>query len=218
MEDARGLRDRKKQRTRAAIAEVAMRLFEREGFDRVTVARIAASAEVSEKTVYNYYPRKGDLFFDESDAILAALLRTIRERAAGEPALVAVRRFLSDGFGRIGSARPPGPASRFRRLVEESAMLRSAQREMFARFETALATALAGETGAEPGAVEPFVAAVALVGVFRARFEQRPTGTDPAALQVELARRTGHALDLLERGLGDYAVAPGGGDLTDHRE
>ena len=42
-----------------------MRLFVQRGFDHVTVAEVAAEAGLSEKTVFNYFPTKEDLFFDE---------------------------------------------------------------------------------------------------------------------------------------------------------
>ena len=60
-----GLRETKKLATRQQIADVAMRLFVQRGFDQVTVAEVAAEAGVSEKTVFNYFPTKEDLFFDE---------------------------------------------------------------------------------------------------------------------------------------------------------
>jgi AcrR family transcriptional regulator len=61
--DPPGLRERKKQRTRELIAETARELFVERGFERVTVAEIARSSEVSEKTVFNYFPTKEDLVF-----------------------------------------------------------------------------------------------------------------------------------------------------------
>ena len=69
-----GLRERKKQRTRELIAESARRLFVKRGFERVTVAEVARAAEVSEATVFNYFPTKEDLL---------AVARIIR----GSPAL-----------------------------------------------------------------------------------------------------------------------------------
>ena len=69
-------------------------------------------------------------------------------------------------------------------------------------FEQDLAALLAEETGAPPGAVEPFIAAVALVSVFRVNFEGRDSDTEPPG------QRAQRALDLLEHGLGSYAVSP----------
>jgi hypothetical protein len=72
---------------------------------------------------------------------------------------------------------------------------------MFGRYEAALASLLAEETGAEPGSVEPFVAAVALIAVLRAPFEAGPSSAKPGQ-DVAIA-----ALRLLSRGLASYAVA-----------
>jgi AcrR family transcriptional regulator len=57
-----GLRETKKLKTRQEIAGTAMGLFARRGFDHVTVAEVAEAAGVSEKTVFNYFPTKEDLF------------------------------------------------------------------------------------------------------------------------------------------------------------
>ena len=103
---------------------------------------------------------------------------------------------------RVGDRRPPEPSPRFRRLVRNSPALRAHQREVFARFEQALAAALAEDTGAPPDAVEPFIAAAALVSVFRVNLEGRDSDAEPPGQRVE------RALDLLEHGLGDYAVSP----------
>jgi len=204
MNESGGLRERKKRRTRRTIADAAMQLFMSDGFDRVTVDDVAAAADVAPKTVYNYFASKADLVFDESDAILADLLSAVRDRSHGESALTAVGRFLAR---RKPENRPAGPSAAFRRLIDESTSLRAARREMFTRFETALAGVLAEETGTAPNAVEPFVAAVALVSVFRARFELSPDSSAPEAVQAELKLQARRALALLEDGLGHYATS-----------
>lgn len=58
-----GLRERKKQQTRQALYEAATRLFMAQGYDRTTVAEIAAEAGVSTKTLFNYFSGKEDLLF-----------------------------------------------------------------------------------------------------------------------------------------------------------
>jgi AcrR family transcriptional regulator len=197
-----GLRERKKERTRQAITDAAMRLFLEHGFDNVSIIKIAAAAEVSVQTVYNYFPAKADLVFDEADQITGDLQRAVRHRPPGQSALSAIRGYFASISARAGGRRPPEPTPRFRRLVRNSPALRAYQREIFARFEQALAAALADETGAPPDAVEPFIAAAALVSVFRVNLEGRNSDTEPPG------RRAERALDLLEHGLRDYAVSP----------
>lgn len=197
-----GLQERKKQRTRQQIGAAALGLFLDRGFDNVTVAEIAAAAQVSEKTVYNYFPTKAHLVFDDDEAVLEALLAAVRDRAPGESALTAIRRALSELAGRIGAGRPAG-ARAFRRMVADSASLRTHQRAITTRYEHALADVLAEQTGAPTGSVEPFIAAVALVGALRAGFEAREVSGG-------VGKAIDGALDLLEAGLSDYAVAAGG--------
>src|SRR5947207_3879556 len=98
-----GLRETKKLRTRQEIADHAMRLFATRGFDHVTVAEVAAAAGVSEKTVFNYFPAKEDLFYDEVPARAAALAAAIRGRAPGESILSALRRLQAAECPRLSS-------------------------------------------------------------------------------------------------------------------
>ena len=70
-----GLRERKKQKTKAAIQRAAMRLFKKQGYEETTVEQIAAVAEISESTFFNYFPNKEDVvIYDEYDPMLFAAL------------------------------------------------------------------------------------------------------------------------------------------------
>lgn len=89
-----GLRERKKRRTRRAIQEIALDLFEKQGFDATTVEQIAAAAEISPSTFFNYFPSKEDVVaFDEYDPILYEVLAS---RPADEPAVEKVRHMMLD--------------------------------------------------------------------------------------------------------------------------
>src|SRR6266511_1621099 len=96
-----GLRERKKQQTRQLIADTARRLFTEHGFDSVTVAAVAAAANVSEGTVFNYFPTKEHLFFDGMENYEADLLTTIRDRGPGESVLAAFGRFVIERSPRL---------------------------------------------------------------------------------------------------------------------
>src|SRR5690349_24221987 len=91
-----GLRERKKQAQRRAIAGAALELFGERGFDAVTVAEVAARAETSVQTVFNYYPTKEDLMLWGRRHQEAELLRAVRERAPGVPVLDAVEARMRD--------------------------------------------------------------------------------------------------------------------------
>jgi AcrR family transcriptional regulator len=69
----RGLRERKKAKTRAAIQAHALRLFCEQGYDATTVEQICEAAEVSESTFYRYFPNKPDVvLWDEFDPLIVA--------------------------------------------------------------------------------------------------------------------------------------------------
>jgi AcrR family transcriptional regulator len=200
-----GLRQLKKEQTRQCIAETAMGLFIKRGFDHVTVAEVAAAAGVSEKTVFNYFPTKEDLFFDEVDEKEAALLTAIRARP-DESIIAALRRYQVADCGRMSS---PGFAE-FARLIEESPALRAKELEVMARFQRTLTEALRDEVGLSE--VEAQVAATLLIGVhwivFVTARERALAGKHGPAAARRLRADLNRAYDLLERGLGDLATEP----------
>jgi AcrR family transcriptional regulator len=200
-----GLRDLKKQQTRTAIADTALRLFMKRGFDHVTVAEVAEAAGVSEKTVFNYFPSKEDLFFDEVDEREAALVIAIRERRPDESILAALRRSQLAGCGRMCSEGFAG----FARLIEASPSLRAKELEVMARFTRTLADTLEEELGCDD--LDARVAASLLVGVHWQFFviarQRALAGHHGPAATRRLRADLEHAYELLERGLGDLGAS-----------
>lgn len=203
------LRERKKQQTRQTISHVATGLFIERGFERTTIADIAAAAGVSKMTVTNYFPRKEDLFFDAADTVINAPARTVADRAHGESALTALRRAYLAAAERheplLGRFTPG-----FARLIDDSPALRARLREIYDQQELALADALAQAVGPSAGVLEPRLAALQLAGVHRVLMEEarRRTldGQDDEAFFSGLAASARIAFDLLEPALGSYAT------------
>jgi len=73
-------RSRKRLATRQGISDAATRLFIERGFDHVTVDEIAAAADVGRMTVFNYFPRKEDMFFDRDEEGRDLLCEALRRR------------------------------------------------------------------------------------------------------------------------------------------
>src|SRR5438132_2421796 len=168
MAAAVGLRERKKQQTREEIFEAARRLFGERGFDAVTVAEIARAADLSEVTVFNYFPTKEDLFFGGMEVFEERLLEAVRGRAAGESALAAFRRLVVDSFSRVAAEENAPVIARSAALIDASAALQARELEVVARYTRLLAAMLAEETGDSAAAVEPWAVASALMGTHRA--------------------------------------------------
>ena len=87
-----GLRERKKLRTRRAIASAALRLFDERGFEETTISDIAAAADVSPRTFFSYFPSKDAVVFAELDERLADIDARLAERPPGETPLMTFRR------------------------------------------------------------------------------------------------------------------------------
>jgi AcrR family transcriptional regulator len=206
-----GLREFKKHRMRQEIADQAMQLFATRGFDHVTVAEVAAAAGVSEKTVFNYFPTKEDLFYDEVPRREAALREAIRDRAPGESILAALRRLQVQECQRLSS---PGFAT-FARVIEESPSLQAKELEIMARFVLVLTEVVEAELGVDPR--DARIAAGLLVSVhrllFRSARQQALAGRHGPAAVRRLRADLDRAYHLLEHGLGELeraAAAPTG--------
>jgi AcrR family transcriptional regulator len=207
-----GLRERKKQQTRAAIAEAAARLFAARGFDAVTVADVARDAGVSVGTVFNYFPAKEDLFYGQMQDFGIALVDAVRERAPGESVLAAFRRFVLEGTEALADAERADAIARAMRTVSDSASLRAREREIVTRSTRALAELIAEETGSAAGDLEPLVVANALIGAQRALVEYVHGAVLAGTRGRSLARRARSAGERafapLERGIASYVVKP----------
>jgi AcrR family transcriptional regulator len=195
-----GLRESKKLNTRREIADEAMRLFVTRGFDHVTVAEVAAAAEVSEKTVFNYFPTKEDLFFDEVPKREAALVGAIRDRKEGESVLASLRRLQSSECARMCSSG----FAHFARIIEESPALQAKELEVMARFSHVIAEAIQSELHLDER--DARIAAGLLVSVhwqfFRAARAHALAGKHGPAAVRRLRADLSRAYTLLESGLG----------------
>lgn len=220
-----GLRARKKQETRLAISTVATRLFIERGFDAVTVAEVAAAANVSVNTVFNYFSTKEELFFDRGAEFSNWPSQVIGERRRGESAVGALRRAFrkfikndgikSDGTKSDGSILSPR-LEPFLRTMEASPALLARERLLLEASETALAASLARESGSEPddpkaravAALITSVEALLLRETRRGVLAQQPD----AELRLVLSRLGEQAFELLMAAAGDYCARNGEAD------
>jgi AcrR family transcriptional regulator len=209
-----GLRERKKQRTRELIAETARRLFAQRGFEAVPVAEIAREAEVSEATVFNYFPAKEDLFYHRLEAFEEELLATIRDRAPGESVLAAFGRFVTLPRGLLASEDPDQVEhlAAITRVMTESPALLAREQQIYAAYAGALAELLAAETSTSSDDLEPWLVARTLIGLHEALVDysrrEIVAGTRNPTLVRRVRRQAQHALALLAAGLADYGRRP----------
>lgn len=206
-----GLRERKKRQTRQRIRDVAIGLFVERGFDNVTINEVAAAAEVSVNTVYNYFSGKEDLVLPPEEASPRRLADIVRGRRPGESAAGAVLTRLREEVR--GRERRVGLGEGFGRVLE---MMRAAP-TLTARLESlshqmtdALAGVLAEETGAAPGDPLPRVMAWhigSLHALVLSEIGRRTTaGEPPDAIVAAVLRLIDTAQDVLGEHVLAYAV------------
>ena len=166
-------RSRKRLATRQGISNAATRLFFERGFDQVTVDEIAAAADVGRMTVFNYFPRKEDMFFDRDEESREMPRAALRQRAPDVSPLEAlhglVHRLVQEGSPYIEfSDRSQG----FVRTIKGSETLKARARAIRDEFTHAVAPARAGRGGRDPAAPAAHLAAALLVATWTVAFVQ----------------------------------------------
>jgi AcrR family transcriptional regulator len=89
-----GRRERRKAQTRAEVRETAQRLFAERGFDAVTIADVAAAAEVAVQTVFNHFETKEALFFDGRTPWVEGAAASVTQRTPGSDPVAALRAYV----------------------------------------------------------------------------------------------------------------------------
>jgi AcrR family transcriptional regulator len=172
-----GLRQRKRELVRDAIAHAAWDLFASEGYEATSVAEVARAAGVSRRTFFRYFSSKEDIVVGASDALAEDVLAAVARRPATEPPLVAMHRALRPVVeARLADA---DEARAIIRLLRRSRTLRRAMLERHARMEERLARLMARRLGTDPRkdptpALLAFVARAMLDTAFNVWFDQHP--------------------------------------------
>ncbi len=200
MVEPAGLRARKKARTRDTIADTAISLFLTHGFDQVSVADIAAAAEVSKPTLFRYFAAKEDLVLHRFADHQGEAARVVRERPSGMSPLTALHRHLRAGLDRrdpvTGLNDHPEVLS-FHRLVFGTPSLAGRLVQYTLDDEDALAAALGGDVTARLQAAQ--VIAVARV-LARTTWQKLVAGRTADDVYPEAVTEADRAFALLESG------------------
>ncbi|MEI5099205.1 TetR family transcriptional regulator [Streptomyces sp. PmtG] len=200
-----GLRQLKKQRTRQAISDTAIALFLERGFDKVSVAEVAAAAEVSKPTLFRYFPAKEDLvvhrFADHEDEAA----RVVADRGDLSP-LAALRARFLDGLTRhdpvTGLCDAPEVLA-FHHLLYGTPALVARLYPYQDRMERALAAALGDAS------LDARIAAAQILAVHRVlaleNWRRIEAGERAADLHADAVAAANTAFDQLGAGLRRYA-------------
>ncbi|MFL4908998.1 TetR/AcrR family transcriptional regulator [Streptomyces sp. MMS24-I2-30] len=201
-----GLRERKKQRTHAAISDAAIRLFLEHGFQQVSVAQVAEAAEVSKRTLFAYFPSKEDLVVHRLADHESEAARVVRARPPRSAALTALREHFLDGLRErdpITGLNDHPQVRTLTRMILDTPSLVARMERFKAGAERALAEALR-ETSGIPE-LTARLAAVQIVGVQWAlagdNAERLAHGESADARYPGAVADAEHAFALLENGL-----------------
>jgi AcrR family transcriptional regulator len=206
-----GLREIKKAQTRQAIADAAAGLFRTRGFDAVTIEEIAQAAQVSKKTVFNYFPTKEDLVFDHVDDREAALLGAVHACRDGDLTLIESFRALclhqTRLIERLRRKSGHGSGGYFDLVHGNPALLRRLH-EINARLTRELAGALAELSGQRPDDPVVLSVAAALLGaqstLYRSLRARVHSGAGDAAIVRAHRRDVNRVFDVLSSGFADF--------------
>ena len=192
------LRERKRRRTFNEIQEAATRLFIEQGYEQTTIEQIAEAAEVSQSTVFRYFPTKEDLVLtDEYDPQIFA---AIANAPAGESPVASIRRALIDNLGDVFRANPE-PFLERARLMLGVPELRARLYDTMRESEREMARVLAERIGRDPDDFEFRVAVGAITGAMLTALGDW-VESDGRKDMVQLLDR---ALSVLDSGLGGLA-------------
>jgi len=173
----------------------------------VTVARIAAACEVSEQTVFNYFPTKESMLFDRSESTINAVADAVRERGSVSLVEAVVLAALAGGVqpGRRGALVEARQLHLFRLFCDVatgSPTLAGARLADFARFTDEVSVALAKRIGADPIDPEVQLATLVIAGLTRVRqqstFRHVQHATSIAALNDAVRRDLLRAAQIAE--------------------
>ncbi|MGW3849805.1 TetR/AcrR family transcriptional regulator [Streptomyces fagopyri] len=204
--DKPGLRERKKQRTHAAISDAAIALFLEHGFNQVSVAQVAEAAEVSKRTVFAYFPAKEDLVVHRLADHETEIARVVRARPSGIDPLTALREHFLRGLRErdpITGLNDHPQVRRVHQMILDAPSLVGRMERFKTGSERALAQALRETAGTAD--VTARLAAVQIVAVHWAlaqdNAERLAYGEPADARYAGAVADAEHAFALLENGL-----------------
>jgi AcrR family transcriptional regulator len=188
-----GLRERKKQKTRAAIQREALRLIREQGYEATTVEQIAAAAEVSPSTFFNYFPTKEDVVLrDEYDPVFVSAFLA---RPPEEPLSVAIRNACRALM--LLMQRDQDLVLWRAKLMLEVPELRARGWEEIEKAQELFSAVMAERTGRNPDDLEVRVTVASVIG---AMFEVSKEWVRRDG-QVNFEELVERALDVIESGI-----------------
>ncbi|MEV6715568.1 TetR family transcriptional regulator [Lentzea sp. NPDC051208] len=151
MEKPSTLWDRSRQAVVAEIVDTALKLFAEQGYEATTMAQVASSAGVSQRSLFRYFGTKEDLVCGDQEALGDLLVATVEAQAPEVSTWDALRA----GFTAIltASNHTPQRVLEISTLIFENPPLRSRYFEKRLKWQRALAPVIEKRMGIESGEI-----------------------------------------------------------------
>jgi len=198
-----GRRERKKLRTRRSLQAAAVRLAAERGLQNVTTEEIAAGADVSPRTFFNYFSSKEEALTSNDSDRAEWLRAALAARPASEPPLTALRAVMLEWAAGLADRREE--ALQRLEVIRSDPSLLAASFGAWSRIERALTEAVGSRAGLHPER-DPYPALLvaAVSGVTRVAVMRWRDGNGDVSLDVLV----GDAIDAVAAGL----PLPSGGE------
>lgn len=191
-------RARRRARFRTEAQQVALGRFANRGYESVTMAEVAEALDVSERTLFRYFPTKESLLDPAHEELLSQLTTELESRPATESAFVAVRESLRSLGDELDQDRDSF-ATRME-ILRSHPDLQAHMLHRQGELEDAIAVVVASRAGIDPAEdLRPELFAAAAVCALRIavdRWVDSDTDTDLLSYLEE-------SLDVLAAGLSD---------------
>jgi AcrR family transcriptional regulator len=212
----KGLRERKKDLMRQHISDTATRMFLERGFDAVRVADVAEASDVSEKTIYNYFPTKESLLLDREEDSIRDINEALGPNGLHVSPVEAVVAILTRELDEIVDYLTTAPVEdrqmilRFNDLIESTPALKAYRVEMTDRLAQVAATALAARASVDPMDPEPQIAADSLMSLWRifynAMIKHSSGALSPSEVRRAVLADVRRAARLIDTGLWSFTT------------
>lgn len=204
-----GRRERKKRQTREMIAKTALRLFAERGYDEVTVAEVAAAADVAVTTVFNYFKTKEDLFFGAFTPPTEVLATRLHGRSPGVSPAEVVQELLLEALDHMAQGAGGEHHTRIHAALALSPALQvQAMHRFRARRLESLDAVAAALTAPEPPDTFAHLVATQLLGLMDGAMREAKQRSQAGELTDDASRAIRTAIEracgALGRGLEDY--------------
>jgi AcrR family transcriptional regulator len=191
-----GLRERKKQQTRDAIAGAAMELFAERGYEQTTIAEIADAANVSTRTIFAYFESKEDILFCDEPAFYVQLQQALEDRPADVSTIDALREFLASS-----ATQENHHLALRKKVVRNVESLRHAERARFVEVEQLLAASIAKDLNAGPTDIRPAFIAASMTAAFTTMRDRVEAESGEALSHEQAMAILDEVLEFLRTGL-----------------